>query len=172
MMENIACGPQCLLHLSALSHGIVLIFVFGGAVVMFLLRIDKQRFRYAFTTLLTAFLLSAFWVVPFLGGHSFMTDMKYGSEPGGGSFTTMWDMYFPLVTSLDILLVSLSIVGFVASIAKKRFFGVWMGTYSIILMIGVKVAQGGLPVIGLLWNPRIYAFHLFAAIHACCNRLI
>jgi hypothetical protein len=144
--------------LSALSHGIVLIFVFGGAVVMFLLRMDKQRFRYAFTTLLTAVLLSAFWVVPFLGGHSFMTDMKYGSEPGGGSFTTMWDMYFPLVTSLDILLVSLSIVGFIASIAKKRFFGIWMGTYTIVLMIGVKVAQGGLPVIGLLWNPRILPF--------------
>ncbi|MEN9553316.1 MAG: hypothetical protein RLY24_911, partial [Actinomycetota bacterium] len=32
--------------LSALSHGIVLLFVFGGAVVMLLLRLDRQRLRY------------------------------------------------------------------------------------------------------------------------------
>lgn len=144
--------------LSALSHGIVLMFVFGGALVMMLLRLDKQRLRYGLTTIGCAILLSAFWVVPFLGGHAFMTDMKYGSEPGGGSFTSMWDMYFPLSTTWDILLVLLSVAGFVGSWIRRRHFGIWMGVYIVILMIGVKVAQGGLPVIGLLWNPRVLPF--------------
>lgn len=144
--------------LSALSHGIVLLFVFGGAVVMLLLRLDRQRLRYGIVTLGCAVLLSAFWVVPFLGGHAFMTDMKYGSEPGGGSFKTMWDMYFPLTTSWDILLVALSIAGFAGSWIRRRHLGIWMGVYIVVLMVGVKVAQGGLPVIGLLWNPRILPF--------------
>lgn len=144
--------------LSALSHGIVLLFVFGGAVVMMLLRLDRQRLRYGLVTIGCAILLSAFWVVPFLGGHAFMTDMKYGSEPGGGSFTSMWDMYFPLSTTWDVLLVLLSVAGFVGSWIRQRHLGIWMGVYIVILMIGVKVAQGGLPVIGLLWNPRVLPF--------------
>jgi hypothetical protein len=157
--------------LSALSHGIVLLFVFGGAVLMMLLRLDRQRLKFGITTLSCAVFLSAFWVIPFLGGHAFMTDMKYGSEPGGGSFKTMWAMYFPLATNLDIMLMTLAIVGFVGSVYRRRFLGIWMGVYIVVLMIGVKVAQGGLPVIGLLWNPRILPFmyllrYMLAAIGA------
>lgn len=146
------------ISLSALSHGIVLMFVFGGAVVMLLLRLDRQRLKFGVVTLGCAVLLSAFWVVPFLGGHAFMTDMKYGSEPGGGSFNTMWDMYFPLHTGFDFLLMALAVAGFVGSLLRRRFLGIWMGVYIVILMIGVKVAQDGLPVIGLLWNPRVLPF--------------
>ncbi|MEY3656391.1 MAG: hypothetical protein RL114_749 [Actinomycetota bacterium] len=144
--------------MSALSHGIVLIFVFGGAVVMMALYRDRQRLRAGTTTIGVAILLSAFWVVPFLGGHAFMTDMKYGSEPGGGSFTSMWDMYFPLNPLWDVLLVVLALAGFAGSVARQRKLGIWMGVYILVLMVGVKVAQGGLPVIGLLWNPRILPF--------------
>jgi hypothetical protein len=54
---------------------------------------------------------------------------------------------------------------------RKRFLGIWMGVYIVVLMVGVKVAQGGLPVIGLLWNPRILPFiyllrYMLAAIGA------
>ena len=144
--------------LSALSHGIVLIFVFGGAALMVLMRPDRRRIRFGITTLGVAVLLSAFWVIPFLGGHSFMTDMKYGSEPGGGSFKNMWDMYFPLATGWDIALMFFAVAGFAGSWAKRRFLGIWMGVYIAVLFVGVKVAQGGLPVIGLLWNPRVLPF--------------
>ena len=144
--------------LSALSHGIVLMFVFGGAVVMMLLNRDRQRLRAGTVTIGCAILLSAFWVVPFLGGHAFMTDMKYGSEPGGGSFSSMWEMYFPLNPLWDVLIMALAIAGFAGSLARRRQMGIWMGVYILILMVGVKVAQGGLPVIGLLWNPRILPF--------------
>jgi hypothetical protein len=144
--------------LSALSHGIVLLFVFGGAAVMLLLRLDRQRLRYGIVTLGCAVLLSAFWVVPFLGGHAFMTDMKYGAEPGGGSFNNMWEMYFPLSTTWNVLLVVFSIAGFVGSLLRRRHLGIWMGVYIAILMVAVKVAQNGIPVIGLLWNPRVLPF--------------
>lgn len=144
--------------LSALSHGIVLLFVFGGAAVMLLLRLDRQRLRYGIVTLGCAVLLSAFWVVPFLGGHAFMTDMKYGAEPGGGSFNNMWEMYFPLSTTWNVLLVLFSIAGFVGSVLRRRHLGIWMGVYIAILMVAVKVAQNGIPVIGLLWNPRVLPF--------------
>ena len=144
--------------MSALSHGIVLLFVFGGAVMMMALYRDRQRLRAGATTIGVAILLSAFWVVPFLGGHAFMTDMKYGSEPGGGSFTSMWDMYFPLNPLWDVLLVLLTLAGFAGSVARQRKLGIWMGVYILVLMVGVKVAQGGLPIIGLLWNPRILPF--------------
>ena len=144
--------------LSALSHGIVLLFVFGGAAVMLLLRLDRQRLRYGIVTLGCAVLLSAFWVVPFLGGHAFMTDMKYGAEPGGGSFNNMWEMYFPLSTTWNVLLVLFSIAGFVGSLLRRRHLGIWMGVYIVILMVAVKVAQNGIPVIGLLWNPRVLPF--------------
>jgi hypothetical protein len=144
--------------LSALSHGIVLLFVFGGAVLMMLLRLDRQRLRYGIVTLGCAVLLSAFWVVPFLGGHAFMTDMKYGSEPGGGSFSSLWEMYFPLSTTWDVLLVLFALAGFVGSFIRRRHLGIWMGVYIVVLMLAVKVAQNGLPIIGLLWNPRVLPF--------------
>jgi len=145
------------LALSALSHGIVLMFVFGGVVVMLLLRFDRQRLKYASTTIICAVLLSAFWVVPFLGGHSFMTDMKYEPRPSGIK-DSFWDMYFPLPTAFDVIIMGLAIAGFVGSYFRRRFFGIWLGVYCIILMIAVKLAQNSLPIIGLLWNPRVLPF--------------
>ena len=143
--------------LSALSHGIVLIFVFLGAALMVVMKRDMQRLKFGIITIGTSVLLAAFWVVPFLGGHKFMTDMKYEPRPSGAT-DSLWKMYFPLAPVFNYLLVFLAIAGFLGSISKKRFLGTWMGVYSVILMIGVKVAQDSLPVIGLLWNPRILPF--------------
>ncbi len=143
--------------LSALCHGIVLIFVFGGLVIMWLMRMDRQRFRYGLTTMSCAVLLSAFWVLPFLGGHAFMTDMKYEPKPAGPN-ESLWTMFFPLPIAWDIVILALAVAGFIGSLLRRRFLGIWMGVYVIILMIGVNVAQRQLPVIGLLWNPRLLPF--------------
>ena len=146
-----------LIAASAVSHGIVLLFVFLGAGIMLLLRVDRQRLRWGVTTLSCAVLLSAFWVVPFLGGHAFMTDMKYEPRPSGAN-DSLWAMFFPLPPFFNVLLVVLAVAGFAGSFWRRRFLGIWMGVYSIILMIGVNLAQRSLPVIGLLWNPRILPF--------------
>ena len=143
--------------LSALSHGIVLIFVFFGAALMVLMKRDLQRFRFGVSTIGAAVLLASFWVVPFLGGHKFMTDMKYEARPSGAS-DSLWKMFFPLNPVFNWLLVLLAVAGFVGSIARRRFLGIWMGVYSLILMWAVNLAQHSLPVIGLLWNPRILPF--------------
>jgi hypothetical protein len=158
-----------LIALAALCHGIVLMFVFGGVLVMGLVHLDRARWRYTWTVIATAIALSAFWVVPFLAGHSYMTDMKYGGEPGGGSFTSMWGMYFPLPTFFDITFTTLAVVGLAASVARRQLMGVWLGVMAVILAAGVHIAQDSLPVIGLLWNPRILPFlhlvrYLLAAI--------
>lgn len=146
-----------LVALAALSHGIVLLFVFGGAVVMALLRADLRRVRWAAVVLGTAVLLSAFWVLPFLGGHAYMTDMKYEPRPSGAS-DSLWDMFFPLPGVFDGIIVVLALAGFVGSVVRRRFLGIWMGVMVLVLMVGVQVAQQSLPVIGLLWNPRILPF--------------
>ncbi|MGA0863918.1 MAG: hypothetical protein ACO3RB_08530 [Ilumatobacteraceae bacterium] len=143
-----------LIALSALSHGIVLMFVFFGAGLMVLMRLDRKRLWFGVSTLACAVFLSAFWVVPFLGGHAYMTDMKYEPRPSGAN-DSLWAMFFPLHSGIDALLVTLSVIGFVASFVRRRFLGTWMGVYSVVLMVAVNAAQDSLPFIGLLWNPRL-----------------
>ena len=67
--------------LAGLCHGIVLIFVFGGAALMVLIHANKQRFRFGVSAIGVAVLLSSFWVLPFLTAHAYMTDMKYEPRP-------------------------------------------------------------------------------------------
>ena len=64
-----------------LCHGIVLIFVVLGAVLLWVVWMDRTRFVYGVHGAHRAVLLSAFWVVPFLLNHAYMTDMKYAADP-------------------------------------------------------------------------------------------
>ncbi len=98
------------------------------------------------------------WAGPFLLDHAYMTDMKYGREPKGGSFDSWSDMYFPLTAPLDVLITTLAIIGFVACIVRRHLNGVALGITGIVLVAAVYLAQHSLPVIGLLWNPRLLPF--------------
>ncbi len=146
-----------LIALSALSHGIVLIFVFGGAAVMVLLHTGRRRLMFGVTTIGAAVLLAAFWVFPFLTAHKYMTDMKYEPRPSGVA-DSFWDMYFPLTPFWDIVIMTLALVGFAASVLRRRVIGVWLGVMMVLLFIGVYITRDSLPVIGLLWNPRLLPF--------------
>lgn len=143
--------------LSALSHGIVLMFVFGGVVLLALVFSSRRSLTTGFRVVLFGTLLSAFWVVPFLANHAFMTDMKYEPRPSGGS-DSFWSMYFPLAAPLDVAITALAIVGFAGFVVTRQRVGVWLGVYAIVLAFGVWVARASLPVIGLLWNPRVLPF--------------
>jgi 6-pyruvoyl-tetrahydropterin synthase related domain len=145
------------LALACLSHGIVLIFVALGALLLWLVWMDKTRFKYGLTMGLTAFLLAAFWVVPFLFNHAYMTDMKYGFRPDGAS-DSFWDMFFPLTTFFDIFITTFAIIGFIASIWRRHLNGAWMGICTLALVGGVYLTRDSLPIIGLLWNPRLLPF--------------
>ena len=146
-----------LLALSALSHGIVLLFVFGGVVLLAAVWANRRNAITAMTISLTAILLSSFWVLPFLTDHAYMSDMKYEPRPSGAS-DSFWSMYFPLPTFWNLFITFFAIVGFAILLKRRNKPGMWMGAYCIVLVIGVYVGRESLPIIGLLWNPRILPF--------------
>ena len=118
---------------------------------------DKTRFRYGLGVLAGTALLSAFWVVPFLFNHQYMTDMKYGFRPDGPT-DSFWKMFFQYPPFWDILVNGLAIIGFVLAIVRRQLVGVWLGLLCLALMALTYITRGSLPVIGLLWNPRLLPF--------------
>ena len=145
------------LSLAAVSHGIVLIFVAVAAIILCLVWLDVSRFVYAVTTGITTLLLSAWWVGPFLFGHEFMTDMKYGFRPNS-STDSFWDMFFPLTPALDIVITTLAVIGFASFVMRRQLTGAAIGLTCLAFVIGVYITRDSLPVIGLLWNPRLLPF--------------
>lgn len=150
-------AASVLLALSALSHGIVLMFVFGGVLLLALFGQQRRAAWFGAKTILVAILLSAFWVVPFLFNHAFMTDMKYEPRPSGAN-DSFWSMFFPLNDALDAMFLIGAVIGFVEMWRTRHRVGIWMGVYAVLLAAGVFIARESLPVIGLLWNPRILPF--------------
>jgi len=146
-----------IISLSALSHGIVLLFVFGGAALMLVVWNKRESFQFGAKVIALAVLLSSFWVIPFVTSHAYMTDMKYEPRPSGAS-DSFWKMFFPLHTLLDISLTALAVVGAVTLVRSRHKAGTWMTLLALLLAAGVFIARNSLPVIGLLWNPRILPF--------------
>ncbi len=149
------CLTAIVLALAIVTHGIVAIYVAVAATIVVLVHIDNRR-RLIFGAMLgvAVVLLSAFWIGPFLGNHDFMTDMKYGKRPEGAS-DSFWDMFFPFAEPIDWLVTGLAIVGFVASIGRRHLTGTALGVIGLITVALVYLTQDSLPVIGLLWNPRL-----------------
>jgi hypothetical protein len=145
------------LSLAAVSHGIVLIFVAVSAIIITLVWLDRRRLVYALTTGVTVLLLSAWWVGPFLFGHEFMTDMKYGFRPEGAD-DSFWEMFFPLAAPLDFLITALAVIGFVAMVLRRNLTGTAIGLISLTFVALVYLTRDSLPLIGLLWNPRLLPF--------------
>jgi len=152
-----ARSAAVLLALSALSHGIVLLFVFGGVVLLALLHLDARRARTAAWIVGVAVLLSAFWVLPFVGSHAYMTDMKYEPQPSGPG-DSFWKMFFPLPLAWDVVVTALAVVGAAGALVRRRLVVAWMAIYALVVALGVVVTRRSLPVIGLLWNPRLLPF--------------
>ena len=83
-----------------------------------------------------------------------MTDMKYGARPEGAS-DSFWDMFFPLTAPLDILVSALAVIGFAAAVARRHANGTALGVIGLLTVALVYLTRDSLPVIGLLWNPRL-----------------
>lgn len=141
--------------LAVLSHGIVAIYVTVGLLIMLLLWLDRARFKWFFVVAGTGSLLSAFWIVPFLLNHAYMTDMKYKGEPGNGSFTSYWGMFFALPPFWNVFFTFFAAVGLVAVLVRRHIAGVWIGVTGLVFVAFVYLFNDSLPVIGLLWNPRL-----------------
>ncbi len=141
-----------LIAAAAVSHGIVLIFVAGAALVFSILWIDRTRLRYSLTVGVTSVLLLAWWVLPFVWDHDYQTDMKYGAR------TDWWEMFFPLTAPLDMIVTTLAVIGFLMCIARRHLSGTALGVTGLVFVAGVYLAQDSLPGLGLLWNPRLLPF--------------
>jgi len=141
-----------LIAAACVSHGIVLIFVAAAALVFCLVWIDRTRLIYAVTVGVTSVLLIMWWAGPFLLDHEYMTDMKYGPR------VDWWEMFFPLTAPLDIVVTSLAVFGFVMSVVRRHLNGAALGVIGLVFVAGVYLARDSLPVIGLLWNPRLLPF--------------
>jgi hypothetical protein len=149
------------LALAAVCHGIVLIYAAAGALVIVLINSDSwKRLRYGLTVGLCTVLLAAWWVGPFLLNHEYMTDMKYGGRPEGAN-DSFYAMFFPLTPPLDILITTLAIIGFVACIARRHLNGTALGITALLTLALVYATRESLPIIGLLWNPRLLPFLYF-----------
>ena len=146
-----------LIAAAAVSHGIVLIFMAVAALVFTALWVDRVRIRWVVTTGVTALLLVAWWVGPFLMNHEYMTDMKYGPRPEGAE-DSFWDMFFPLAAPLDVVIIVLAVIGVLWSVLRRNKNGSALGITGLVLVAGVYLARDSLPVIGLLWNPRLLPF--------------
>ena len=161
-----------ILSLACLSHGIVLIYTIIGALAIVGCRLFADLWRARGTddpAAMTLFvrrliysgvvggltiLLSAFWVVPFVLNHSYMTDMKYGSRPEGPT-DSFWDMFFDQFVAFDLLINVLAIIGFAFLIMRRHVHGIALGITGLVAVALVYLTQDSLPVIGLLWNPRV-----------------
>jgi hypothetical protein len=146
-----------IISLSALSHGIVLLFVFGGAALMLVVWNKRESFQFGAKVIALAVLLSSFWVIPFVTSHAYMTDMKYEPRPSGAT-DSFWKMFFPLHILLDVSITALAVIGAVALVRSRHKAGTWITLLTLVLAAGVFIARNSLPVIGLLWNPRVLPF--------------
>lgn len=149
-----------ILALAVLSHGIVAIFVLVAAALMALVWMDKTRLKYTITTLLPMGLLTSFWIIPFATGSAYMTDMKYEARPNSAT-DSYWKMFFNLDVTLDRIVFTFALIGFIAAILRRHLTGAWMGITIVALGVLCRFTQTehkNIPLIGLLWNPRVLPF--------------
>ncbi len=161
-----------ILALACLCHGIVLIYTIVGAVAIVGCRLAADAWRrrsgdsvarnilakrtiYAVTVGGLTLLLAAFWVGPFVFNHDYMTDMKYTAQPSGSSYNSFWAMFFDQRLAFDVIINALAVVGLVGCIVRRHVYGIALGVTGLVAVALVYLSRDSLPLIGLLWNPRV-----------------
>ena len=145
--------------LAALSHGIVLFFVVIGAVALFAVWASRDRLRYVLPVGLVAFLLTAFWLLPFQLRHGFGTDMFYerrpvGDAPNGHKIPdSYWQMFFPQHLLIDRIMFVMMIIGLIGVVVRRSRPGIFIA-----IMCAIYWAWAWVWPQSLLWNARLLPF--------------
>jgi len=114
-----------------------------------------RRAVYAVSVGALTLLMAAFWVGPFVFNHDYMTDMKYTAQPSGSSYDSFWEMFFDQHIAIDVVVNVLAVVGLVACVVRRHVYGIALGLTGLIAVAPVYLTRDSLPLIGLLWNPRV-----------------
>ncbi|MGH9068592.1 MAG: 6-pyruvoyl-tetrahydropterin synthase-related protein [Acidimicrobiales bacterium] len=136
-----------LLAITALCHMVPTIFVVVGAVVLTVMRMNRRPFRrlqWSVTAGLAGAAITGFWVIPFLAGLPYTTNM------GFQKVTTYVQSMFP--ESLWWAL-ALAAVGTAISLARRRRVGIFIAVMAVIsgaLFVADPVSK--------LYNARLLPF--------------
>jgi len=153
------------LALTLTCHLIVGIFALVAALVALVIWSGVLRLRWLGPVAGVGFLLGAFWIVPFLLGHSYVNDMGWEKSPGGiagRGWTAMLsdsklrdqvlhDYLFP---SGLYVVIALATVGFAVSVLLRIRVGCWLALTAMVMGIGFIVCPED-----RLWNARILPFY-------------
>jgi len=148
-----------LLAASGLSHLFPAFFAIAFTVAMLIVRPGRRAARWLMVTGPVAFLLAAFWVVPFFMNRAYLNDMGWGKErrfvqalwSRSGSFG---DQTFLSNSPMLQLFVVLAIIGAVISGLRRVKFGMAMTMVAMMFAAMFVILPEG-----RLWNVRIVPFY-------------
>jgi len=148
-----------LLAASGLSHLFPAFFAIAFTLAMLIVRPGRRAIRWLMVTGPVAFLLAAFWVVPFFLNRAYLNDMGWGKErrfvqalwSRSGSFG---DQTFLSNSPVLQLFIVLAVIGAVISGVRRVKFGMAMS-----LVVMMFAAMFVILPEGRLWNVRIVPFY-------------
>ncbi len=148
-----------LLAVTCLTHIIPFIFAMAGTVVWFLVRPGVARLKVLATTLPVAGLLTAFWTIPFLWDHGYMTDMGWDRKTNYANYLfTRGDLDPQLVNSPPISwLLALAAIGALMAVVffvvDRQRAGLFWVAMAVVSAVGFRFAPDS-----RLWNARLLPF--------------
>ncbi len=151
-----------LLAASGLSHLFPAFFAIAFTAAVLIVRPGRRALRWMMTTGPVAFLLAAFWVLPFFANRAYLNDMGWGKErryvqalwSRSGNFG---DQSFLSNSPTLQLFVILAIVGAVVSGLRRVKFGMAMSMVAMMFAALFVILPEG-----RLWNVRIVPFYYLA----------
>ncbi len=151
-----------LLAASGLSHLFPAFFAIAATAAMLVVRPGRRAIRWIMVTGPVAFLLAAFWVVPFFMNRAYLNDMGWGKErrfvqalwSRSGSFG---DQAFLSNSPILQVFVILAIIGAVISGLRRVKFGMAMSMVAMMFAALFVIMPEG-----RLWNVRIIPFYYLA----------
>lgn len=154
--RRVLAGVLC--ALACLSHGIVIFFVAAGGLFLVAVHLTPKRLGLGAQIGAIGVLLQSFWVVPFVLGRGYLTDMFYERRPTGKTPDdrrpdSYWEMFFPQSRLWDRLIMITAILGLVIALRRRHRGAVWCALMAILFATWAYVQPQS-----ILWNARLLPF--------------
>ncbi len=149
-----------LLALTCLCHIIPFIFAMAGTVVWFVVRPGVARLKVLATTLPVAGLLTAFWTIPFLWDHGYMTDMGWDRKDNYVNYLFTREALDnqlidnPPITWVLALAAIGALMALVFLVVDRQRGGLFWVLMAVVAALGFWFAPDS-----RLWNARLLPFY-------------